>query len=77
MSGADTPTAKFFINCLAEEADYVARLVVPQVRRVPLEAANIRTGRMQPAYIRALTPIKAYSQILKVGAESNRPPPLP
>ncbi len=37
MSGADTPTAKFFINCLAEEADFVAKDLVPRVRRVPME----------------------------------------
>jgi chlorophyll(ide) b reductase len=41
MSGADTPTAKFFINCLAEEAAFVAQDLVPRVRQVPLEVCNL------------------------------------
>lgn len=75
MAGADTPTAKFFINCLAEEAAFVAKDLVPRVRRVPMEAANSRTGRMEPAYIRALTQVKAFTQIFKrllLGDRKNR-----
>ncbi len=38
MAGADTPTAKFFINCLAEPAEEAAGFLVPRVRKVPQEA---------------------------------------
>jgi len=65
MSGADTPVSKFFINCLAEEAPDVAKLLVPQVRQVPAAAPNPLTGSISPVYIRALTKPKAYTQILK------------
>ena len=40
-AGADTPTAKFFINCLAEPADEVAQYLVPRIRKVPQEARSI------------------------------------
>lgn len=43
----------------------MAQELVPRVRRVPLEAPG-RMGRMQPAYIKQLTPVKAYTQILRV-----------
>ena len=38
LAGADTPTAKFFINCLAEPAEEVAQYLVPRIRKVPQEA---------------------------------------
>ncbi|KAL6761728.1 hypothetical protein V8C86DRAFT_3088155 [Haematococcus lacustris] len=65
MTGADTPTSRFFINCLAEEAGDVARFLVPRIRRVPLDSVNPLTGAISPAYIKYLTKGKAYSQILK------------
>ena len=40
-AGADTPTAKFFINCLAEPAEEVAQYLVPRIRKVPQEARSI------------------------------------
>ncbi|GFH05868.1 uncharacterized protein HaLaN_00402, partial [Haematococcus lacustris] len=64
MTGADTPTSRFFINCLAEEAGDVARFLVPRIRRVPLDSVNPLTGAISPAYIKYLTKGKAYSQIL-------------
>ena len=36
-TGADTPTAKFFINCLAEPPEEVAHFLVPRIRKVPQE----------------------------------------
>jgi hypothetical protein len=33
-SGADTPASKFFINCLAEDAEDVAKFLVPRIRQV-------------------------------------------
>ena len=62
MAGANTPTAKFFINCLAEPAEEVAQFLVPRVRRVPQESKALGGG-ISPQYIRFLTPVKAYSQI--------------
>ena len=41
LAGADTPTAKFFINCLAEPAEEVAQYLVPRIRKVPQEARSI------------------------------------
>jgi len=45
MSGADTPQAKWFINCLAEKPETVAEYLVPLVRELPgtpLRAQDIR-----------------------------------
>eukprot|EP00898_Chlorokybus_atmophyticus_P006767 jgi/Chlat1/7091/Chrsp57S06729 len=58
MSGADTKTAKFFINILAEEANEVAQYLVPRVRAVP-------TGKPGNTYIKFLTKKKAYTQIFE------------
>ncbi len=33
-SGADTKAAKFFINCLAEQPEDVAKFLVPRIRQV-------------------------------------------
>ena len=41
LAGADTPTAKFFINCLAEPAEEVAQYLVPRIRKVPQEARSL------------------------------------
>lgn len=60
-AGGDTPTAKFFINCLADEPETVATTLVPQIRKVCLDAQA--SGAVKPAYIRYLTKPKAYSQI--------------
>ncbi|KAG2491067.1 hypothetical protein HYH03_010512 [Edaphochlamys debaryana] len=65
MSGANTPTAKFFINCLAETASDAAAFLVPRVRAVPASAANPLTGALQPTYIRFLTQPKALQQVFK------------
>ena len=39
-----TPTAKFFINCLAEPPEEVAQYLVPRIRKVPLEMRSIGGG---------------------------------
>ncbi|CAL5222870.1 g5296 [Coccomyxa viridis] len=75
MAGADTPTAKFFINCLAEPPEEVARYLVPRIRKVPQEMRSIGGGIGQGTYIKYLTKTKAYSQIigrLVTGARKNR-----
>jgi len=63
-TGADTPIAKFFINCLAERAEDVAAYLVPLVRAVPREAPVPLLGGHRSAYIRFLTRPKALAQIL-------------
>jgi len=63
MSGADTPTAKFFINTLAEEAETVAQWLVPRVRQVPQAPTSLLSGRLNPTYIQYLTTPKAFTQI--------------
>ena len=63
-AGADTPTAKFFINCMAEPAADVARSIVPRIRKVPQESKGLGGGLGKSTYIRYLTIPKAYSQIL-------------
>ncbi|DBA86750.1 hypothetical protein WJX77_010965 [Trebouxia sp. C0004] len=64
MSGADTKAAKFFINCLAEEAAVVADALVPRIRRVPQESKGSGGGVGGSTYIKFLTKPKAYSQII-------------
>jgi chlorophyll(ide) b reductase len=64
MSGADTPTAKFFINCLADEPADVARFLVPRVRRVPQDSVTL-AGGVGATYIQYLTKPKAYGRILR------------
>eukprot|EP00877_Chromochloris_zofingiensis_P005359 jgi/Chrzof1/14824/Cz09g17200.t1_NOL[v5.2] len=74
MSGANTPTAKFFVNCLAEEPNTVASYLVPRIRKVPEQATTL-TGGMNSQYIQYLTKPKAYGQILGrllTGARKNR-----
>ncbi|KAG2434566.1 hypothetical protein HYH02_012232 [Chlamydomonas schloesseri] len=75
MAGANTPTAKFFINCLAEPATDVAAYLVPRIRAVPATAASPLTGALQPVYIRFLTQGKALQQVaarLLTGARKSR-----
>eukprot|EP01026_Neomeris_dumetosa_P059164 TRINITY_DN5522_c0_g1_i2.p1 TRINITY_DN5522_c0_g1~~TRINITY_DN5522_c0_g1_i2.p1 ORF type:complete len:377 (-),score=34.44 TRINITY_DN5522_c0_g1_i2:453-1559(-) len=75
MSGADTPTAKFFINCLAETPDMVADFLVPRIRKVPQEARTLSGGVASGTYIRFLTRTDAYGKILVrlvTGKNKNR-----
>lgn len=75
MSGATTPTAKFFINCLAEPAEVVAKEIVPKIRRVPQDAVNVSQGKISPTYIQFLTKSKAYTGIfsrLLMGRNKDR-----
>ncbi|GFR42669.1 hypothetical protein Agub_g3480 [Astrephomene gubernaculifera] len=75
MAGANTPTAKFFINCLAEPASEVAAYLVPRIRSVPQSCVHPVTGALAPAYIRFLTRDKALRQIaarLLTGARKGR-----
>ena len=73
LAGGDTPTAKFFINCLAEPPEVVASYLVPRMRKL---AEDMRTpGSGKTSYIRYLTKGKAYGQILArllLGRRKNR-----
>lgn len=60
-AGADTKAAKFFINCLAEEAHVVADTLVPRIRKIPHESKGSGGGS---TYIKYLTKQKAYTQII-------------
>ena len=60
-TGGDTPTSKFFINCLADPAEKVADELVPQVRRIAQEQQAPGSGKSQ--YVRYLTKVKAYGLI--------------
>jgi chlorophyll(ide) b reductase len=74
-AGADTPVAKFFINCLAETPEDVAAFLVPRVRRVPADSRTLAGSIAQSSYIKYLTKPKAYGQILArllAGARKNR-----
>ncbi|GIL79095.1 hypothetical protein Vretimale_11 [Volvox reticuliferus] len=75
MTGANTTTAKFFINCLAEPAADVAAYLVPRIRAVPQSSVNPLTGTLSATYIRFLTKSKALKQIgerLLTGARKGR-----
>eukprot|EP01025_Chloroclados_australasicus_P029578 TRINITY_DN2958_c0_g1_i1.p2 TRINITY_DN2958_c0_g1~~TRINITY_DN2958_c0_g1_i1.p2 ORF type:complete len:305 (+),score=28.06 TRINITY_DN2958_c0_g1_i1:94-1008(+) len=75
MAGADTPQAKFFINCLAENPEDVADYLVPRVRKVPQESATLTGGVASGTYIRFLTKPTAYTKIfqrLLFGKYKNR-----
>ena len=74
MSGADTPTAKFFINCMAETPETVADYLVPLVRAVPQQPA-FRGKVPSGSYIKFLTQTKALGNIalrLTTGRHKNR-----
>ncbi len=62
-AGADTEVAKFFINCLAEEPDTVAKYLVPKIRQVPTDSKTFGGGG-KALDIRYLTKPKAYGQII-------------
>lgn len=64
FAGADTKAAKFFINCLAEEAHVVADSLVPRIRKVPQESKGSGGGVGGSTYIKYLTKQKAYTQII-------------
>lgn len=65
MAGADNNVSKFFINCLAETPDTVADFLVPKIREVPASSCQLPLPmNFMGKYIRFLTPIKAYTQIL-------------
>ncbi|EIE21732.1 NAD(P)-binding protein [Coccomyxa subellipsoidea C-169] len=75
MAGADTATAKFFINCLADPPEEVAAYLVPRIRRVPLDSRTLGGAIGQGSYIKYLTKSKAYGQILArllTGARKDR-----
>lgn len=78
MAGTNTPVAKWFVNCLAEEPETVAQFLVPRIRGVPEASRSLLPwdeGVGRPQYIRFLTQQKAYSQIfarLLTGARKNR-----
>lgn len=76
MAGTNTPIAKFFVNCLAEEPQTVAEFLVPRIRQVPEASKSLLgDGVGSSQYIRYLTQTKAYSQIfarLFTGQRKNR-----
>eukprot|EP00890_Picochlorum_soloecismus_P005344 jgi/Picsp_1/5810/NSC_03169-R1_chlorophyll b reductase chloroplastic-like len=76
MAGADNKVSKFFINCLAEKPETVAEFLVPRMRKVPSQSAQLPIpNSFLGNYIRFLTPIKAYCQIalrLATGRRKNR-----
>ena len=45
--GSDTPTARFFINCLAETPETVAEHLVPRIRAVPRDSRTLGGGISQ------------------------------
>ena len=62
MIGGDTRVAKFFINCLADPAETVAKELVPKLRKIAIEMEA--PGSSKSNYVRYLTKVKAYRQIL-------------
>ena len=46
-AGSDTPTARFFINCLAETPETVAEHLVPRIRAVPRDSRTLGGGISQ------------------------------
>ena len=76
MAGADNRVSKFFINCLAETPETVAEFLVPRMRSVPGQSAQLPIpNSFYGNYIRFLTPFKAYSQIalrIITGRRKNR-----
>ncbi|KAG7672283.1 hypothetical protein Ndes2526B_g06724 [Nannochloris sp. 'desiccata'] len=76
MAGADNKVSKFFINCLAEQPETVARSLVPRIRKVPgAQCTRILAALGSGEYIRFLTKSKAYGNILRrltVGDRKNR-----
>lgn len=70
MAGADSKVSKWFINCLAEKPESVAKFLVPRIRDVAAMDMNGPIGKIRGAvgmgeYIRFLTKSRAYRQILE------------
>ena len=76
MAGADNKVSKFFINCLAEQPETVAKNLVPRIRKIPgAQRTSILAALGSGEYIRFLTKSKAYGNILRrltVGDRKNR-----
>lgn len=70
LTGGDTSTAKFFINCLAETPESVAKFLVPRVRQVASQQTS--PGSAKSTYIKFLTKPKAYGQILSRALLNSR-----
>lgn len=65
MAGADNRFSRLMINCLAEEPGTMADFLVPRIREVPDKVENsFLPSILLGQYIKFLTPMKAYSQII-------------
>jgi chlorophyll(ide) b reductase len=65
MAGGDNKFSRLMINCLAETPEDMANFLVPRIREVPPKVeSSFLPGILLGQYIKFLTPIKAYSQIL-------------
>lgn len=65
MAGADSKISRLMINCLAETPETMANFLVPAIREVPGKVEGSMLPNMfNGQYIKFLTPVKAYSQIL-------------
>ncbi|CAG9460884.1 unnamed protein product [Pedinophyceae sp. YPF-701] len=65
MSGTDSPQAKWFINCLAEEPHVVAQNLVPRLRDVPAASKKNAdaSGALSSRTVAFLTPVDAVTRI--------------
>lgn len=65
MAGADNRFSRLMINCLAEEPETMADFLVPRIREVPEKVeTSFLPSIFLGQYIKFLTPVKAYSQII-------------
>lgn len=65
MAGADNRFSRLMINCLAEEPETMADFLVPRIREVPEKVEkSFLPSVLLGQYIKFLTPVKAYSQII-------------
>ena len=65
MAGADNRFSRLMINCLAEEPETMADFLVPRIRQVPdTVEKSFLPSILLGQYIKFLTPVKAYSQII-------------
>lgn len=65
MAGADNKFSRLMINCLAETPDTMAEFLVPKIREVPQKVEDsFLPSILLGQYIKFLTPVKAYSQII-------------
>lgn len=66
MAGGDNRFSRLMINCLAETPEDMADFLVPRIRDVPDRCErSFLPSILMGQYIKFLTPVKAYSQILK------------